>query len=53
MDIIRIIEKKKLSEPLTQQEIAFFINGAAAGTIPDYQSAALLMAIRLKWDGPQ
>jgi len=47
MDIIRIIEKKKLSEPLTQQEIAFFINGAAAGTIPDYQSAALLMAIRL------
>ena len=47
MDIIRIIEKKKLSGALTQQEIRFFIDGATDGSIPDYQLAALLMAIRL------
>ena len=47
MDIIQIIEKKKLLNALTQQEIAFFIEGATNGTIPEYQLAALLMAIRL------
>ncbi len=47
MDIIQIIEKKKLGHSLTQPEIAFFVNGAAEGSIPDYQLAALLMAIRL------
>ncbi|HPF88431.1 MAG TPA: thymidine phosphorylase [Candidatus Limiplasma sp.] len=47
MDIIQIIEKKKLGNALTRQEIAFFINGATNATIPDYQLAALLMAIRL------
>jgi len=47
MDIIQIIEKKKLGNALTQPEIAFFIDGAAGGSIPDYQLAALLMAIRL------
>ena len=47
MDIIQIIEKKKLGNALTQEEIAFFIRGATDGGIPDYQLAALLMAIRL------
>ena len=47
MDIIQIIEKKKLLNALTQQEIAFFIEGATNATIPEYQLAALLMAIRL------
>ena len=47
MNIISIIEKKKLRHKLTQDEIAFFIRGATDGTIPDYQLAALLMAIRL------
>ncbi|MFH1512502.1 MAG: thymidine phosphorylase [Bacillota bacterium] len=47
MDIIRIIEKKKLGNALTQREIAFFIDGATDGSIPDYQLAALLMAIRI------
>ena len=46
-DIISIIEKKKLGHALTQEEIAFFADGAAHGTIRDYQIAALLMAIRL------
>lgn len=47
MNMVEIIEKKKLAQALTQQEIAYFVNGAATGSIPDYQLAALLMAIRL------
>lgn len=47
MNMIQIIEKKKLGKTLTQEEITFFVNGAADGSIPDYQLAALLMAIRL------
>lgn len=47
MNMVEIIEKKKLGQTLSQQEITFFVNGAADGGIPDYQLAALLMAIRL------
>ncbi|MDD6040912.1 MAG: pyrimidine-nucleoside phosphorylase [Clostridia bacterium] len=47
MNMVSIIEKKKLGHPLTREEIAFFVSGAADGSIPDYQLAALLMAIRL------
>jgi pyrimidine-nucleoside phosphorylase len=47
MDILSIIEKKKLCGTLTREEIAFFAQGAARQTLPDYQIAALLMAIRL------
>ena len=47
MNIIEIIEKKKLGYTLTKQEINYFINGIVDGSIPDYQTAALLMAIRI------
>ena len=47
MNMIEIITRKKLGQPLTKEEIAFFTRGAADGSIPDYQLAALLMAIRL------
>lgn len=47
MNMVEIIEKKKRGFVLTQQEIEYFVNGAADGSIPDYQLAALLMAIRL------
>jgi pyrimidine-nucleoside phosphorylase len=47
MNIVQIIEKKKFGNALTRQEIAFFIEGATSETIPKYQLAALLMAIRL------
>lgn len=47
MSIIDIIEKKKLNKELTKQEIQFWIDGYSKGKIPDYQSSALLMAIRL------
>ena len=48
MNMVAIIEKKKLGQPLSKEEIDFFVSGAANGSIPDYQLAALLMAIRLK-----
>lgn len=48
MRILDIIEKKKLGEQLTNEEISFWIKGLCSGDIPDYQTSALLMAIRLK-----
>ncbi len=47
MNIIEIIEKKKKKLALSEDEIQYFVNGAASGSIPDYQLAALLMAIVL------
>ena len=47
MNMVELIEKKKLNQPLTKEEIQFFVAGAADGSIPDYQLSALLMAIRL------
>ena len=47
MNMLDIIEKKKTGRELNRDEIAFFANGAAEHTIPDYQLSALLMAIRL------
>lgn len=47
MNIIQIIEKKKFRQALTQEEIEFFVRGAADETTEEYQTAALLMAIRL------
>ncbi|MPY87148.1 MAG: thymidine phosphorylase [Luteitalea sp.] len=48
MRVIDIIRAKRDGRALTRAEIAWFIRGATEGTIPDYQSAALLMAIVLR-----
>ena len=40
-----LIYKKKMGEALSPEEIAFWVKGAADGSLPDEQSAALLMAI--------
>ena len=48
MQILKLIEKKRDGEPLSQKEINFFISELTAGRVPDYQTAALLMAITLK-----
>ncbi len=40
-----IIEKKRDGAPLTHDEIQAFVSGFTQGTIPDYQMAALAMAI--------
>ena len=45
MKFIDIIEKKKLGKELTEEEIKFFIKGIMDGSIEDYQTSALLMAI--------
>ena len=47
MTMLEIIEKKKLGGELTREEIRFFATAAGEKTAPDYQLAALLMAIRL------
>lgn len=40
-----IIEKKRNGQPLSPEEIRFFIRGYTRGEIPDYQMSALAMAI--------
>ncbi|MBQ6721570.1 MAG: thymidine phosphorylase, partial [Clostridia bacterium] len=47
MTMLEILARKKMGQELTREEIAYFVKGAAEHTIPDYQLAALLMAIRL------
>lgn len=48
MKITDIIEKKKNGQELSEEEIKFFINGIMQGSIEDYQTSALLMAIYFK-----
>ncbi len=48
MNMLEIIEKKKLGKELSPEEIRFFAEAAAERTVPDYQLSALLMAIRLQ-----
>lgn len=45
MRMVDVIHKKRMGGELTKEEIAFFVRGYTAGTIPDYQAAALIMAI--------
>ncbi len=45
MDILDIIEKKKVDKTLTKEEIEYFVQNYTNGTITDYQAAALIMAI--------
>ena len=45
MNIIEIINKKRLSEELTNNELQFVIDNYLQKTIKDYQMSALLMAI--------
>lgn len=45
MRVVDLINKKKKGEALTKEEIEFAIQGYVKGEIPDYQIAALYMAI--------
>ena len=47
MRMLDIIERKKKKQELTGDEIRFFVEAASGKTVPDYQLAAMLMAIRL------
>ncbi len=48
MNMVDIILKKRDGGKLLENEIVFFIEGYTNGSIPDYQAAALLMAIYFK-----
>ncbi len=47
MNILDIIAKKRDKKELSKEEIEYFITGYTNGEIPDYQAAALVMAIYL------
>ena len=47
MKMTKIIAKKRDGETLNAEEIRYWIDGVTKNTIPDYQTAALLMAIYL------
>jgi len=48
MRFLDLIEKKREGFDLTEDEIKFWIDRFVAGTIPDYQVSALLMAIMFR-----
>jgi pyrimidine-nucleoside phosphorylase len=48
MRAVDIILKKRDGGRLGPEEISFFVDGVTAGTVPDYQASALLMAILLR-----
>ncbi len=45
MNPVDIIVKKRDGGVLSREELRFFVNGFAQGTIPDYQAAAWAMAV--------
>jgi pyrimidine-nucleoside phosphorylase len=48
MRAVDIIMSKRDGRTLSRDEIRFFVDGVTAGTLPDYQASALLMAIVLR-----
>jgi pyrimidine-nucleoside phosphorylase len=48
MRAVDIILSKRDGRSLTRDEIRFFVDGVTAGSLPDYQASALLMAILLR-----
>lgn len=45
MNILDIIEKKKIGQKLSKEEIDYFVDGVCKGYIKDFQTTSLLMAI--------
>src|SRR3954467_3640617 len=48
MRAVDIILSKRDGRSLTRDEIPFFVDGVTAGSLPDYQASALLLAIVLR-----
>lgn len=53
MRMYDIIKKKRDGEALSESEIRTFIEGYVAGKVPDYQAAALCMAIYFRGMNPE
>jgi pyrimidine-nucleoside phosphorylase len=53
MVMAELIARKKAGKPLTNEEIAWWIEGYVQGNIPDYQVSALLMAICFNGMSPE
>src|SRR5438874_5098552 len=53
MRAVDVIMKKRDGGALSRDEIGFFVDGVTAGTLPEYQSSALLMAILLRGMGSE
>src|SRR6266480_1264830 len=53
MRLVDVIIKKREGGQLSPEEIQFFVTGVTAGTLPDYQASALLMAILLRGMTPE
>ncbi len=47
MNIVEIINNKSKGLSLSKEEINYFVRGVVEGTIEDYQTSALLMAIKI------
>ena len=48
MRAVDVIMKKRDGGSLSREEIRFFVDGVTAGTLPEYQTSALLMAVLLR-----
>src|SRR5205809_5809091 len=53
MRAVDIILSKRDGRALSREEIRFVVDGVTAGTLPDYQASALLMAIFLRGMTPE
>jgi pyrimidine-nucleoside phosphorylase len=49
---VDLVEKKRDGGELSREEIDFFVRGYAAGEVPDYQAAALAMAVFFRGMSP-
>ena len=45
MNVVEIINKKRVNEELSKEELSFIFNGYLDGNVRDYQMSSLLMAI--------
>lgn len=52
MRAVDLIRHKRDGGTLDREQIDFFVNGVTAGTFPDYQASALLMAILFRGMSP-
>ncbi len=50
---VDLIRKKRDGGALSRAEIDYFVQGVTAGSVPDYQASALLMAILLRGMSPE